>query len=141
VLNGPQWRYVSAAASLCAQDAGDFRGPRLGEPVAHIRRGDGGVQVATTAGEERFDAVVCATHTDQALRMLADADAAERSVLSAIRTRPTKPAAHHPALMRAAPRVVRVELRRRADASATGASRELLITSCSRSGLPTTSSR
>ena len=62
-----------------------FKGQlRLNTPVARIRRDGDGVLVSTAAGDERFDAVVCATHSDTTLKLLADADAAEREVLGGI---------------------------------------------------------
>jgi predicted NAD/FAD-binding protein len=63
---------------------------RLATPVRSVRRiplGDGraGVLVGTDAGQELFDDVVLACHSDQSLALLADATADERSVLGAIR--------------------------------------------------------
>lgn len=63
---------------------------RLNTPVLSVSRrpaadGTAGVSVATALGAERFDEVVLACHTDQSLRLLADATAGERSVLGAIR--------------------------------------------------------
>ncbi|MGQ0528409.1 MAG: NAD(P)/FAD-dependent oxidoreductase [Panacagrimonas sp.] len=57
---------------------------RLNTPVRGITRDPSGVSLTTDAGEERFDQVICATHSDQALRLLKDADAVERSVLGGI---------------------------------------------------------
>jgi predicted NAD/FAD-binding protein len=53
---------------------------RLNAPVASITRGEDGVLV----GGERFDEVVIATHSDQALRMLTDATDREHEILGAI---------------------------------------------------------
>jgi len=58
---------------------------RLNAPVLQIRREPQAAFVTTAAGEERFDAVVSAAHSDQTLNLLADADESERRVLSAIR--------------------------------------------------------
>lgn len=57
---------------------------RLSTPVERIRRGADHVQVATPGGEERFDHCVVAVHSDQALRLLADANDVEKQVLGAI---------------------------------------------------------
>jgi predicted NAD/FAD-binding protein len=58
---------------------------RLGTPIAAVRRDPDGVSVTPRGGEvERFDEVVIATHSDQALGLLADPTAAEREILGAI---------------------------------------------------------
>ncbi len=55
---------------------------RAGEPVQTVRRDRAGVTIGTQRGAvERFDAVVLATHADDALAMLDDADREERSAL------------------------------------------------------------
>lgn len=54
-------------------------------PVRRIVRDDFGVTVHTDTGAARFDAVVLATHTDQALALLASPSPQERAVLGAIR--------------------------------------------------------
>jgi predicted NAD/FAD-binding protein len=58
---------------------------RLDSPVVGVRRGPDHVQVATAAGEERFDQLLLACHADQALALLADPSDAEREVLGALR--------------------------------------------------------
>lgn len=56
---------------------------RLGTPVAGVRRDGAGPRVRMQGGDwEGFDAVILATPSDIALRMLADADGAERQALS-----------------------------------------------------------
>ncbi len=45
---------------------------------------EGGVEIVTAAGAERFDAVVMATHSDTALSMLADPSVGEREILGAL---------------------------------------------------------
>lgn len=57
----------------------------LNSPVANVRRTPEGVTVETSDGQQAvYDHVVCASHSDQTLKMLADADSNECSVLSAI---------------------------------------------------------
>jgi uncharacterized protein len=54
-----------------------------GDRVVDIRRDAHGADVTTESGRrERFDAIILATHADEALALLSDADAAERSALS-----------------------------------------------------------
>ncbi len=59
---------------------------RTGMPVAAVRRDPGGVTIDLGDGRrDRFDAVILATHADDALRMLgSDADPAERAALGGI---------------------------------------------------------
>ena len=68
---------------------------RAGTPVRAVRRGPDGVTVETsTAGPERFDEVIMATHSDDALALLADPSRAERADLEAIRYQPNRAVLH-----------------------------------------------
>jgi predicted NAD/FAD-binding protein len=59
--------------------------PRLSTPVTEVARHPGHVTVSCRGRErERFDAVVIATHSDQALALLADPSERERELLGAI---------------------------------------------------------
>jgi len=79
VIRGGSARYVEALVRPFVDRV------RLRTPVAAIRRDPDGVLVWPRGGEaERFDQVVLATHSDQALAVLADASDLERSVLGAI---------------------------------------------------------
>jgi uncharacterized protein len=79
VVRGGSARYVQA---LTAPFAGRIR---LRTPVRAVRRDRHGVLVWPHGAEaERFDQVVLATHSDQALAALEDASELERSVLAAI---------------------------------------------------------
>lgn len=57
---------------------------RAGTPITRVRRSPTGVEITPRGGPpERFDHVVLACHSDQALRMLADASPTEKEVLAA----------------------------------------------------------
>ena len=62
---------------------------RLQRAAASVRREGGVVRVTDTAGQaEIFDHVILASHADESLRMLADADAQERAVLGEFKYQP-----------------------------------------------------
>ncbi|MBL8575941.1 MAG: NAD(P)/FAD-dependent oxidoreductase [Mesorhizobium sp.] len=81
----PQWRTVEGGSIAYVRKLTDtFSGSiRLAADIASIVRHDGHVSVFDRTGRERFDAVVIATHADQALRLLTDASPEERSLLGA----------------------------------------------------------
>jgi predicted NAD/FAD-binding protein len=84
----PQWLTVRGGSARYVEKlTAPFRERiRLRTPVENVRRTPAGVFVKASRSEaERFDRVFFACHSDQALRLLADATAAERSVLGAIR--------------------------------------------------------
>ena len=87
VRNQPQWQVIKGGSRTYVEPLTRpyrERG-RLGCPVASIRRFSDRVEVKPRQGEaERFDQVIIAAHSDQALAMLADASDAEREILSAI---------------------------------------------------------
>lgn len=74
---------------------------RLRTPVRAILRDAFGATVwAGDRGPERYDHVVIASHTDQALAMLGDPSPTEQKILSAIRYRPNRVVLHRdPRLM------------------------------------------
>lgn len=83
----PPWRVVTGGSARYV-DALRARWnvtERLSCPVRSVRRQAWGVQINTAEGEESFDEVILACHSDQALALLADAEPHEREVLGAIR--------------------------------------------------------
>lgn len=84
----PAWRTVEGGA---ARYVDAVLGPlgrrvRLATPVDKIRRRPDGVEVVSAgAGPERFDHVILATHSDQALALLSDPTPDERRVLGSVR--------------------------------------------------------
>jgi predicted NAD/FAD-binding protein len=84
----PNWRTVSGGSARYVEAiAAPWREQvRLRAPVRSIERlAGGGVRIEADGCEsEDFDQVVIATHSDQALAMLADPSEAEREILAAI---------------------------------------------------------
>src|SRR4029077_13773598 len=84
---GPR-RYVELAAKRLPEI-------RLSTPVRAVRRHADHAEVRDAAGEtHRFDAVVIATHPDQALRLLDPPTQAEKDVLAAFRYTPNPALLH-----------------------------------------------
>lgn len=86
VSNRPQWQVIKGGSSsyvapLCASFAEHIR---LQCPVQRVERDATGVTVHSAQGSERFDKVVFACHSDQALKMLAEPSAAEQQILGAL---------------------------------------------------------
>ena len=94
----PQWRTITGGSRRYVDAIAEplRRHLRLNAPVRSIERlGAGGVVVAADGCEsERYDEVVIAAHSDQALAMLANPSAGERSVLGAIAYQPNEAALH-----------------------------------------------
>lgn len=83
----PTWHSVIGGSNVYVHKLlAKYRGSlRLNTPTLSLRRAaEGGVIVRLPGGEPRFDRVVCATHSDTALRLLEDATDAEREVLAGI---------------------------------------------------------
>ena len=85
VSGSPPWRTVTGGSrryvELAAKRLPDIR---LSTPVRAVRRYPDHAELRDAAGEtHRFDAVVIATHADQALRLLDPPTDAERDVLGA----------------------------------------------------------
>jgi predicted NAD/FAD-binding protein len=87
VTGSPRWRTVTGGSQTYVDLIGkQLTAIRTGAPVRSVRRHPGGAEVTAGPGRpQQFDAVVIATHPDQALRLLADPTAAERRVLGAFR--------------------------------------------------------
>jgi predicted NAD/FAD-binding protein len=83
----PRWRVIrGGSARYVERLVAPYRDRiRVRCPVRRVRRAPNGVEVRAGNGPpEIFDRVVLATHSDQALRLLADPTPAEQEVLGAI---------------------------------------------------------
>lgn len=68
---------------------------RLGSPIDAVTRGPMAASIKTYGGDwEQFDEVVFATHSDDTLRLLADATPRERGALGAVKYQPNKIVLH-----------------------------------------------
>jgi predicted NAD/FAD-binding protein len=83
----PRWRTIRGGSARYVEAlTGRLRGRlRLGTPVASVSRAEDHVRVIPRGGaSERFDEVVLATHSDQALRLLSDVTDVEHELLGAL---------------------------------------------------------
>ena len=95
-VNGrPQWWTVTGGARRYVDKiVARIPDKRLATPVRGIERDARGVTVRSDAGSERYDHVVLATHSDQALALLQQPSAEEARVLGAIRYQPNRAVLH-----------------------------------------------
>jgi predicted NAD/FAD-binding protein len=96
-INGrPQWRTVRGGGRQYVRRLTEPIGAvHLRTPIARVQRLAEGVQLTTAAGAvHRSDQVVLACHSDQALAILADADAQERETLGSVRYQPNEVVLH-----------------------------------------------
>ena len=95
VTNRPQWWTVNGGARQYVEKiVAGISDKRLNNPVQRVVRDALGVDVTVNGQTERFDKVILASHSDQSLALLADATAAEREVLGAIRYQPNRAVMH-----------------------------------------------
>ena len=95
VSDRPQWHtVVGGARHYVDKIIAELPDARLNTPVRGIERDAAGVTLHTDRGSERFDQVVLATHSDQALALLRQPSAAEAEVLGAIRYQPNRAVLH-----------------------------------------------
>jgi predicted NAD/FAD-binding protein len=88
IAERPEWRTVEGGSRTYVEKliAALADRVRLDCGAASVHRtGDGAIVRDTQGGDAQFDHVVLATHADQALTLLADADGEERDVLGAFR--------------------------------------------------------
>ncbi|WP_376697347.1 NAD(P)/FAD-dependent oxidoreductase [Wenzhouxiangella sp. EGI_FJ10305] len=86
-VRGGSRSYVEAASNCAARFV-------TSTPVRSIERTENGVVIRTPHDDIHFDATILACHSDQALRLLADASPVERCVLSAVDYQPNEAILH-----------------------------------------------
>ena len=87
IRDRPEWRtVVGGSREYVRRMLADTPAQRRsGVPVRKVFRHAGGVRVVSDNGPSEFDACVIATHADDALALLGDADSYERELLEAFR--------------------------------------------------------
>lgn len=81
--NRPQWYVVKGGSNQYIKAMlPELNDVRTSEPVKSIERSDDGVSVLTANGQEQFDELILACHSDQALSLLAEPTPPEQSILS-----------------------------------------------------------
>jgi predicted NAD/FAD-binding protein len=101
ISNRPQWRVLAnGSKSYLEKVAQQWKvDVRLNTPVSRVTRFTDHVCLHTPLGEERFDQVVFACHSDQALALIESPSDTESSVLSAIRYQDNETILHHDATL------------------------------------------
>ena len=91
-VKGGSIEYVRRLQAALVQEGVDLR---LGAQVAAVQRGGSGAMVRCAGGEwEPFDEVIFATHSDDALRLLADPSPDEARLLGAVKYQPNEAVLH-----------------------------------------------
>jgi len=87
VTNRPDWYVIKGGSKtyVTALTASFKDKIKLSTPVTGVKRGKEAVIVTSAQGEESYDAVFFACHSDQALRLLEQPTASEQQVLGAIK--------------------------------------------------------
>lgn len=95
VNDRPQWWTVAGGAKHYVEKIiANITDKRLNTSVHSIARDNRGVHIATSHGTERFDKVIIATHSDQALAILQQPSHAEKQALSAVNYQANKAVLH-----------------------------------------------
>jgi len=95
ITGRPQWFTVAGGSrNYVRKIVQGLPDARCNTPVRRIERDAAGVRIATDHGTEHFDRLVLATHSDQALALLAQPSAQERALLGAIRYQANRAVLH-----------------------------------------------
>jgi len=101
LVNRPYWRTVKGGSQVYVRKLLDqFRGQvELGAGVEGITRRANGVEVHVNGRARLFDGVVMASHADETLGLLRDADAQEKQLLGSFRYSPNRAVLHRDAAL------------------------------------------
>ena len=96
IADRPQWRTVAGGSrEYVGKVVARLHDVRVATRVTRVRRLARGVEIDTAAHPaERFDGVVLACHSDQALALLADPSRDEARLLAAVRYQPNRVVLH-----------------------------------------------
>ncbi len=96
IFDRPQWRTVLGGGRVYVDRIAErLTDVRLATPVRRVRRRGDHVEIDTAAAPaERFDEVVLACHSDQALALLADGSREETALLGSVRFQPNRVVLH-----------------------------------------------
>lgn len=99
LVNRPYWRTVRGGSRVYVRKILEsFRGRiELGAPVESVTRQGSAVEIAFNGTTRSFDGVVIASHADETLAMLRDADPLERELLGSFRYSPNRAVLHRDA--------------------------------------------
>jgi predicted NAD/FAD-binding protein len=95
----PNWRTVTGGSRRYVEKFAEALGDRihLRAAVTQIRRDAAGVDAVVNGITHRFDEVILACHSDEALALLADATPQETAILGAVRYAPNEAVLHRDA--------------------------------------------
>lgn len=95
IINRPQWYVIAGgSSSYIPRMINRVDDIRLNAAIKHIERHPDSVLIKSKAGEEHFEEVILACHSDQAIRLLKDCSAEEYQVLNSIKYRNNRVTLH-----------------------------------------------
>ena len=95
IVDRPQWYVIKGGSnSYIPALIKNIHDVRLESPVSEIKRNNKGITIVSTVGEEHFDEVVLACHSDQALQLLGDKSEDERRILGNLEYRTNEVVLH-----------------------------------------------
>lgn len=95
ITDRPRWKtIIGGSREYVGKMAAALPRVHLSTPVTRIERHDNGVILHKDQGPEHFDAVIIGTHTDEAIRMLAEPTAEEMAIIGQVRYQANKAYLH-----------------------------------------------